>query len=130
MKVLLAILQRYPFIFLSCHLYRSENSLILLASQQMSQVVNVTFNSATMQDTLHDNCRQRHELKKDPMLVYSPSDLFDFVATTGNVSGEGGEERTAMEDEDGERGTVGEETQDSVISHPLTVTHVQLLLSQ
>ena len=62
------------------------------------------------------------------MLVNSPSDLFDFVATTGNVSGEGGEERTAMEDEDGERGTVGEETQDSVISHPLTVTHVQLLL--
>ena len=44
------------------------------------------------------------------MLVYSPSDLFDFVATTGNVSGEGGEERTTMEDEDGERGTVGEET--------------------
>ena len=64
------------------------------------------------------------------MLVYSPSDLFDFVATTGNVSGEGGEERTAMEDEDGERGTVGEETQDSVISHPLPVTHVQLLFSQ
>ena len=83
----------------------------------MSQVVNITFNSATMQDTLHDNCRQRHELKKDPMLVYSPSDLFDFVATTGNVSGEGGEERTAMEDEDGERGTVGEETQDSITSH-------------
>ena len=61
------------------------------------------------------------------MLVNSASDLFDFVATTDNVSGEGGEERTAMEDEDGERGTVGEETQDSVISHPLTVTHVQLL---
>ena len=37
------------------------------------------------------------------MLVNSPSDLFDFVATTDNVSGEGGEERTAMEDEDGER---------------------------
>ena len=64
------------------------------------------------------------------MLVYSPSDLFDFVATTGNVSGEGGEERTAMEDEDGERGTVGEETQDSITSHLLTVTHVQLQFSQ
>ena len=51
------------------------------------------------------------------MLVNNPSDLLDFVATTGNFSEEGGEERTAMEDEDGERGTVGEETQDSVISH-------------
>ena len=60
------------------------------------------------------------------MVVDGPGDLFDFVATTGNVSGEGGVERTAMEDEDGERGTVGEETQNSVISDPLTVTHVQL----
>ena len=36
----------------------------LLTSQQTSQVVNVTFNSTTMQDTLHDNCRQKHKLRR------------------------------------------------------------------
>ena len=61
------------------------------------------------------------------MLVNSPSDLFQFTTATGSVSGEGGEERTAMEDKDGERGTVRDERQDSIISHSLTVTDVHLL---
>ena len=61
------------------------------------------------------------------MLVNSPSDLFQFTAATGSVFGEGGEERTAMENKDGERGTVRDERQDSIISHSLTVTDVQLL---
>lgn len=61
------------------------------------------------------------------MLVNSPSDLFQFTTATGSVSGEGGEERTAMEDKDGERGTVRDKRQDPIISHSLTVTDVQLL---
>ena len=44
--------------------------------------------------------------------VYGPSDLFE---STSSVSSGRGEERTAVEDEDGERGTERQQRDDSFI---------------
>ena len=59
--------------------------------------------------------------------VNGPSDLFEFPATISPVSREGGQERAAMKDKNGERGTAGEQRENSIICDPLTVADVHLL---
>lgn len=56
--------------------------------------------------------------------VYSPSELFHFSSIAGNVSGEAGEEGTAMEDQDGEPGTLGHYCLHTLISYIQTLANV------
>ena len=59
--------------------------------------------------------------------VHSPSDLLKPLSIASNVSGEVGQEGTAMGDQDGEPWALGDHGLDPLIRHIQTMTDIQLL---
>ena len=61
-------------------------------------------------------------------LLHSPSELFQPPSTSGDISGELGQEGTAVGDQDGEPGTLGHHRLDPLIRHIRhAVTDVEFL---